>query len=222
MSAFAGYISSDSEEDEEYERRAAESNRKAKLEIERLKAKKNLEKKREELKKARLLREEEARARKEKARQEEETALNDALKSLQTKSLSENERKMEEMKLKQNMQTRGRGVFSAAAETEILRNLANAYLGNEDDEEIEEENEEQEVVVEVDVMGEERRGTSEVMTAMFIPASITEDLHNFERSSPEREVLVDGVDIDIGDININFEESTEALEQSLSGRLSSS
>eukprot|EP00603_Paraphysomonas_imperforata_P006328 CAMPEP_0114414862 /NCGR_PEP_ID=MMETSP0103-20121206/1612_1 /TAXON_ID=37642 ORGANISM="Paraphysomonas imperforata, Strain PA2" /NCGR_SAMPLE_ID=MMETSP0103 /ASSEMBLY_ACC=CAM_ASM_000201 /LENGTH=187 /DNA_ID=CAMNT_0001583027 /DNA_START=244 /DNA_END=807 /DNA_ORIENTATION=+ len=182
-----------------------------------MKAKKNLEKKREELKKARLLREEETRARKEKVRQDEEAALNEALKSLQTKSLSEEERHAEEIKLKQSVRTGGRCrggsniVLSEAAETEILQNLANAYLGNEDDDESEEQ--EQDVVANV-MVAEENRDTTGVMTALFVPAESAGIQETSERSNPSSEVVAPDIDIDMDDIDLNFEQSTEALDQS--------
>lgn len=104
MSAFANYVSSDSEEDEEYEKQSAESNRKAKLEMERKKAKKNLERKREELKQARLQREEQSRHRKER---EQEVLLANGGSSNSKEELAE------------------------GAELDILQALASAYLGGD-------------------------------------------------------------------------------------------
>ena len=144
MSGFASNVSSDSEEDEEYEKRSAESNRKAKLEMERLRAKKSLERKREELKRARELREEAAREEKLRVQREKsEEALRDALLALDELGLSPEERSVEETRIIREQQQQPQqllevpvlagnsAVLTEEAQSKILEDLANAYLEND-------------------------------------------------------------------------------------------
>ena len=126
MSAFAVYVSSDSEEDEEQEKRAAESNRKAKLEMERLKANNRLTTRREEMKKAREKREAEARERRELKKQEEESARKTALLNLtgEGRCLVE-----EKWKLREGI----KNDLFAFEENEIIQQLVNAYVSDGDE-----------------------------------------------------------------------------------------
>ena len=126
MSAFAVYVSSDSEEDEEQEKRAAESNRKAKLEMERLKANNRLTKRREEMKKAREKREAEARERRELKKQEEESAR----KTVQLNLTGEGRCLVEEKwKLREGI----KNDLFAFEENEIIQQLVNAYVSDGDE-----------------------------------------------------------------------------------------
>lgn len=129
MSAFATYVSSDSEEDEEYEKRSAESNRIAKLEMERLKAKLSLEHKREELKKARMQREEESRIKKEALKTQEKEKL--ALSLASVLGLPDEERLLRVQYL-----SHGNSVAQGMSEVEernIISTLVDAYIDDEKD-----------------------------------------------------------------------------------------
>lgn len=213
MSAFAHYVSSDSEEDEEYEKRCAESNRKAKLNMERMKAKQSLEKKRAELKKARLEREDKAKNHKEHMRYQEEEALRVAL-----ASLSEEERLQEQEKMQ--IQHDQQQEMSNIEENDIIQELVNAYIddeNNNDDKmkEIEEENEKgdketvtnNEELVDVDVTVDvdvDANGGND-------DDSNVEQDHHIADSTGGGSLYVSDIDIDMFDMTSKQDHNDEGL-----------